>query len=119
MTKDDSSSHKTYKIEHLPDVFADIIFLPFGAYYNRELQSIKAGDVIEFYGGKRAIVLYSSIRPLRDSYMQFLCRLTYHTEMAYMVKRWSANAIINGHSPMVLNKTHAIFIHFKFLPEEN
>lgn len=114
-----SRKQKVFQLEHLPNVFADMIFLPFGEYYNREYRSIKAGDIIEFYGGKRAIVLYCGIRPLRDSYMQFLCRLTYHTEVIHIVRKWRANAVINGCAPTALNKNHAIFIHFKWVPEED
>ena len=117
MNNNDNGEPKVYALAHLPKVFADVIFLPFGEYYNREYRKIKAGDIIEFYGGKRARVLYCGLRPLRDSYMQFLCRLTYHTDISHMVAKWRATALLH-HGANVIDKTKAIFIHFKWITEE-
>lgn len=104
-----------YNINHLSYTYKSYLFLPIGAYYNREYFRIKAGDVIVFSDGEKAEVTYAGLRSLTDTYTRFQMKETYKSRYEIIIRRWENNAIMQGHNRDVISKEKCLIIHYKFI----
>lgn len=102
-----------YNIDHLSYTYKSYLFLPVGAYYNRDLLRIRVGDTIRFSDGPKAEVTYVGLRLLTDAYTKFQMKETYKSRYDIVIRRWENNAIMQGHGREVVSKEKCLIIHYK------
>ena len=107
---------KIISIAHYHQLRKPWILMPYGYYYNKELQTAREGDILLFSDGKRREIEYISPIKLQCGMTSYLCRKTYRVSLPKVIERWEFNATMEGHDTNVINKDRCLLI---FLKEEN
>lgn len=97
---------------------ANLIILPIGAYYNREIQRIRVGDIVKFNDNVERVVEFSVYMPIKHSLTEYLCRKTYIGGMDIVRSRWESNAIIDGYARDAIDTDKCLMIFFKEAKDE-
>lgn len=74
---------------------SDFILLPCGYMLNREFDSVKRGDVLQFADGERRAILSVGRIPL-DNACNGLCMVRYGVPLPTVLRKWKKNAILSG-----------------------
>lgn len=113
MKNDGDSTPKVISISHYHRMCKPWILLPFGIYYNRELQSARKGDILLFSDGKRREIEYITPVKIQSSFTDYFCYKTYRSKLRNIIERWNGNAIMEGHTPEVIDKERCLLIFLK------
>lgn len=92
---------------------SNLIILPIGLYYNREIRKIKPGDYVEFSDGVERRVEFALLMPIHGALTEYLCRKTYTGAMQVVMKRWYANALMEGFGRDVIDTEQCLMIFFE------
>ena len=103
-----------FKIFHdCPTNGKNIIFLPFGMYYNAELKKASQGDTLVFLGGEKRILIDSCFLDLESGIAEMLSRYIYRTGISSVIKKWRFNAVFEGYGKLSVSDKKCYCLRFK------
>lgn len=103
-----------YNIFHdTPKIERNLIMLPVGVYYNRDIHGASVGDKIRFIDGNERTIVGKSDIDLRMSSTDLICRYIYNCSMKIVFRKWLTNAVIEGNGRNVVSKNKCMLIWYK------
>ena len=114
----ESKSVRIFKVNHAePNDFRwDFILLPYGEYYAKTAELLKArpGDTLRFYEGRDVEI--QAVRLIEDEVLcNILCRMRYGIVWEAAFSRWLRYARLEGHGKSIIVKDKCILVAFKYL----
>lgn len=108
-----ASEPKVISIAHDATMRKDYILMPFGYYYNQELQKANIGDILLFSDGKRREIEYISVINLKSGLTDYLCRKTYVANIKTVIRKWEINAEFQGYGQASFHRHKCLLIFLK------
>lgn len=113
MERMSDSEPKVISIAHEATMRKNYILMPFGYYYNQELQKAKIGDILLFSDGKRREIEYISVINLKSGLTDYLCRKTYVANIKTVIRKWEVNAEFQGYRQASFHRDRCLLIFLK------
>lgn len=109
------SKKRVFKAKHLEpgDFQMGYILLPMGYSYNSEWLFAKKGDIIQFHDGGSYRILCVRAVKVRGGLADVLSRIRYGISISGCIRRWKANAKLEGHTSDAVGETECLFVVYE------
>ncbi len=106
---------RVHKIYHWsPPQFKGIVLLPIGMYYNRHLQNMTSGDLIQFQNeDKPHRVIRVAELDLNSQIASLLAFYLYKTGKRIMISHWRYTAVMEGYNKHAVSVNKCLAVHYK------
>lgn len=106
-------SCKSYNIFHeKPSSGKNLLLLPVGVLYNRDIQKAKEGDKIYFLGGSSGIIVKKCYLDLHKHSTSVLCDYIYGRPLPFVFRKWEINAVIDGNGARTVSRNKCLMIWY-------